>query len=210
MALAERSSRPRAPSSRPSDPTCLSPSLWTSSRASSCSRGPALRFLRRLSRKASCTSVLSRDSRRRVHQRVEGVRLCAIWCSQVCSPVSFAMYDATKNLYSSPSRRVAGYSSPIVQLRKELDLYANIRPVVSVRDFLSHLRDDTQLPTQVAKDPSEKPAVDLVVVRENTECLVSSPSLESRARPDHHVSHSTSSRRSSRIPMRDVKPEPRV
>jgi hypothetical protein len=33
---------------------------------------------------------------------------------------------------SSPSRKVAGYSSPIVALRKELDLYANIRPVVSV------------------------------------------------------------------------------
>jgi isocitrate/isopropylmalate dehydrogenase len=33
---------------------------------------------------------------------------------------------------SSPSRKVAGYSSPIVALRKELDLYANIRPVASV------------------------------------------------------------------------------
>lgn len=33
---------------------------------------------------------------------------------------------------SSPSRKVVGYSSPIVALRKELDLYANIRPVVSV------------------------------------------------------------------------------
>ncbi|KAI0370194.1 mitochondrial NAD-homo-isocitrate dehydrogenase LysB [Pilatotrama ljubarskyi] len=55
---------------------------------------------------------------------------------------------------SSPSRRVTGYSSPIVALRKELDLYANIRPVVSV-----------------AANPEDKPAVDLVVVRENTECL---------------------------------------
>ena len=36
--------------------------------------------------------------------------------------------------FSSPSKRVAGYSSPIVALRKELDLYANIRPVVSVRN----------------------------------------------------------------------------
>ena len=35
--------------------------------------------------------------------------------------------------YSSPSKRVFGYSSPIVALRKELDLYANIRPVLSVR-----------------------------------------------------------------------------
>ncbi|RXW25200.1 hypothetical protein EST38_g646 [Candolleomyces aberdarensis] len=32
---------------------------------------------------------------------------------------------------SSPSRKVIGYSSPIVALRKELDLYANIRPVLS-------------------------------------------------------------------------------
>ncbi|KAJ8487503.1 hypothetical protein ONZ51_g4132 [Trametes cubensis] len=55
---------------------------------------------------------------------------------------------------SSPSRRVTGYSSPIVALRKELDLYANVRPVISV-----------------AANPEEKPAVDLVVVRENTECL---------------------------------------
>ncbi|KAI9507688.1 mitochondrial NAD-homo-isocitrate dehydrogenase LysB [Russula earlei] len=55
---------------------------------------------------------------------------------------------------SSPSRKVAGYSSPIVALRKELDLYANIRPVVSV-----------------ASESEERPAVDLIVVRENTECL---------------------------------------
>lgn len=33
---------------------------------------------------------------------------------------------------SSPSRKVAGYSSPIVALRKKMDLYANIRPVKSV------------------------------------------------------------------------------
>ncbi|KAF9534906.1 mitochondrial NAD-homo-isocitrate dehydrogenase LysB [Crepidotus variabilis] len=53
---------------------------------------------------------------------------------------------------SSPSRRVVGYSSPIVALRKEMDLYANIRPVMSVY-------------------PSQKPSIDLIVVRENTECL---------------------------------------
>ncbi|KAJ7781515.1 homoisocitrate dehydrogenase [Mycena metata] len=55
---------------------------------------------------------------------------------------------------SSPSRKVAGYSSPIVALRKELDLYANIRPVSSV-----------------SADRTQPPAVDLIVVRENTECL---------------------------------------
>ncbi|KAF8631197.1 hypothetical protein AX15_002529 [Amanita polypyramis BW_CC] len=55
---------------------------------------------------------------------------------------------------SSPSKKVVGYSSPIVALRKELDLYANIRPVVSV-----------------APEAGQKPTIDLVVVRENTECL---------------------------------------
>ncbi|KAK7049697.1 homoisocitrate dehydrogenase [Paramarasmius palmivorus] len=55
---------------------------------------------------------------------------------------------------SSPSRKVVGYSSPIVGLRKKMDLYANIRPVLSVP------------PT-----PEEQPRVDMVVVRENTECL---------------------------------------
>ena len=33
---------------------------------------------------------------------------------------------------SSPSKAVKGYSSPIVALRKALDLYANIRPVLAV------------------------------------------------------------------------------
>ncbi len=52
---------------------------------------------------------------------------------------------------SSPTTKVAGYSSPIVALRKRLDLYANVRPVKS---------------TASAKSP-----VDLVIVRENTEDL---------------------------------------
>ncbi|KAJ8086401.1 homoisocitrate dehydrogenase [Marasmius tenuissimus] len=55
---------------------------------------------------------------------------------------------------SSPSRKVAGYSSPIVGLRKKLDLYANIRPVLSV-----------------APTPDEPAKVNMIVVRENTECL---------------------------------------
>ncbi|KAH9938466.1 mitochondrial NAD-homo-isocitrate dehydrogenase LysB [Fomitopsis serialis] len=55
---------------------------------------------------------------------------------------------------SSPVRKVTGYSSPIVALRKQLDLYANVRPVISV-----------------AANPEDKPNVDLIVVRENTECL---------------------------------------
>lgn len=52
---------------------------------------------------------------------------------------------------SSPSTKVAGYSSPIVALRKRLDLYANVRPVKS---------------TASATTP-----IDLVIVRENTEDL---------------------------------------
>jgi homoisocitrate dehydrogenase len=57
---------------------------------------------------------------------------------------------------SSPSHKVAGYSSPIVALRKKLDLYANVRPVAS--------------PASSSNDPSKKP-IDMVIVRENTECL---------------------------------------
>ncbi|CAD6578148.1 MAG: homoisocitrate dehydrogenase [Tremellales sp. Tagirdzhanova-0007] len=53
---------------------------------------------------------------------------------------------------SSPSHKVAGYSSPIVALRKHLDLYANIRPVSSVVG-------------------SQGKTVNMVIVRENTECL---------------------------------------
>lgn len=55
---------------------------------------------------------------------------------------------------SSPSHKVEGYSSPIVKLRKELDLYANIRPVVGVRGTID-----------------DKKWIDTVIVRENTECL---------------------------------------
>lgn len=53
---------------------------------------------------------------------------------------------------SSPSSAVRGYSSPIVALRKKLDLYANVRPVKSVRS------------------PGAK-QIDMVIVRENTEDL---------------------------------------
>jgi len=52
---------------------------------------------------------------------------------------------------SSPTVQTKGYSSPIVALRKKMKLYANVRPVKSVRGAL---RD-----------------VDLVIVRENTEDL---------------------------------------
>ncbi|PVH96630.1 3-isopropylmalate dehydrogenase-like protein [Periconia macrospinosa] len=52
---------------------------------------------------------------------------------------------------SSPTTKVEGYSSPIVALRKRLALYANVRPVKSIRTAAS--------------------PVDLVIVRENTEDL---------------------------------------
>lgn len=54
---------------------------------------------------------------------------------------------------SSPSQRVAGYSSPIIGLRKHFDLYANLRPVLS------------------APVRGSQPGVDMLIVRENTECL---------------------------------------
>ena len=56
--------------------------------------------------------------------------------------------------HSSPTTTTKGYSSPIVALRKRLDLYANVRPVKSVA------------PTPAFPDP-----IDLVIVRENTEDL---------------------------------------
>ncbi|KAL6901431.1 Isocitrate/isopropylmalate dehydrogenase [Trichoderma evansii] len=52
---------------------------------------------------------------------------------------------------SSPTHAVKGYSSPIVALRKRLDLYANVRPVKTVMN-------------------AAKP-IDMVIVRENTEDL---------------------------------------
>lgn len=52
---------------------------------------------------------------------------------------------------SSPTTKVAGYSSPIVALRKKMGLYANVRPVKSVAGI-------------------GRP-VDMVIVRENTEDL---------------------------------------
>jgi homoisocitrate dehydrogenase len=61
-----------------------------------------------------------------------------------------------------------------VALRKELDLYANIRPVLSVRPTpIIPVLSFNNLPEQVSPEAGQKSAVDLVVVRENTECLVS-------------------------------------
>lgn len=51
-----------------------------------------------------------------------------------------AMFGAV----SSPSNKVEGYSSPIVALRKHLDLYANIRPVASVSWLLGNTLGDSR------------------------------------------------------------------
>ena len=52
---------------------------------------------------------------------------------------------------SSPSRKVEGYRSPIVQMRREFDLYANLRPTLGLG--------------------AANAAVDLLIVRENTQGL---------------------------------------
>lgn len=61
---------------------------------------------------------------------------------------------------ASPSHPVTGYQSPIVALRRALDLYANIRPVRSGR-------------WTSGEQPLVTGPVDFVVVRENTEGLYS-------------------------------------
>ena len=56
---------------------------------------------------------------------------------------------------SSPLHRVEGYRSPIVGLRRALDLYANLRPVLSM------------------PMPASRPGIDMLIVRENSEGLYS-------------------------------------
>mgnify|MGYP005849044237 CR=1 FL=1 len=71
-------------------------------------------------------------------ETVEAVRGCGL-----------ALFGAI----SSPSRKVAGYRSPIVALRRELGLFANLRPARSV------------------PLASSRAGIDLLLVRENTEGL---------------------------------------
>lgn len=74
-------------------------------------------------------------------------------CSELSGEyASYEIFDISNEYCSSPSTKVAGYSSPIVALRKKLDLYANVRPV---KTTIGGNRDP----------------VDLVIVRENTEDL---------------------------------------
>ncbi|KAK4098633.1 Isocitrate/isopropylmalate dehydrogenase [Parathielavia hyrcaniae] len=82
---------------------------------------------------------------------------------------------------SSPTTAVKGYSSPIVALRKRLDLYANVRPVKTVVS-------------------APKP-IDMVIVRENTEDLYVKEET-TRDTPDGKVAEAIkriSQRASSRI-----------
>ncbi len=65
--------------------------------------------------------------------------LDAIWAA------GWALFGAT----SSPSTKVEGYSSPVLAMRKQFDLYANLRPTVSL--------------------PGSRAGIDLLIVRENTE-----------------------------------------
>ncbi len=53
----------------------------------------------------------------------------------------------------SPSQRVAGYRSPVVGLRQALELYACVRPV------------------RTPPLPNQRPGVDMVIIRENSEGL---------------------------------------
>ena len=69
---------------------------------------------------------------------------------------------------SSPSHAVAGYRSPIVELRRHLDLYANVRPLRGGNRALSP--EDGQ-PGSAGPEDGGRTAIDAVVVRENTEGL---------------------------------------
>jgi homoisocitrate dehydrogenase len=68
---------------------------------------------------------------------------------------------------ASPSHPVPGYRSPIVGLRRALDLYANIRPV----EGLQIAAGAGQHGMTQAIDNRQSAICDLVVVRENTEGL---------------------------------------
>ena len=85
-----------------------------------------------------------------------GTALPATTVDALKAECSGALFGAV----SSPSSPVTGYSSPIVALRKKLDLYANVRPVKAVENSKS----------TNGSSHAGKP-IDLVIVRENTEDL---------------------------------------
>ncbi len=63
---------------------------------------------------------------------------------------------------SSPSRKVQGYRSPIVQMRQRFDLYANLRPTRALA---------IETGNTPPKTPDAKAGIDLLIVRENTQGL---------------------------------------
>ncbi len=78
---------------------------------------------------------------------------------------------------ASPSTLVAGYRSPILALRRELDLYSNLRPVFSLPGSFS------------------RPGIDLLIVRENSEGLYSG---RERREGDTAIAERVISRRGSK------------
>ena len=96
---------------------------------------------------ATSGEALPEDTVEYVSRRIVPLRSCerppepsrnATALYSVRSGTSFAValffkYVLISSNRSSPIKKVTGYSSPIVGLRKQLDLYANVRPVVSVR-----------------------------------------------------------------------------
>lgn len=78
--------------------------------------------------------------------------------------------DCTAALFgavSSPSKKVEGYRSPIIQMRQHFDLYANLRPTkgLATGDGGRKTGDGS---SSVSRPPS---SVDLLIVRENTQGL---------------------------------------
>ncbi len=69
-----------------------------------------------------------------------------------------ACHAALFGAVSSPSHRVPGYRSPIVEMRRRFDLYANLRPARAV-------------PIGGRGEATPRPYIDVLIVRENTEGL---------------------------------------
>jgi homoisocitrate dehydrogenase len=75
---------------------------------------------------------------------------------------------------SSPSKRVEGYRSPIIQMRQHFDLYANLRPTkglkrLEIGDWRFHAQSPiSNLQSLISNLQSP---IDLLIVRENTQGL---------------------------------------
>ncbi len=79
--------------------------------------------------------------------------------------------DCTAALFgavSSPSKKVEGYRSPIIQMRQHFDLYANLRPTKGLLTEDGRRKTEENNRSSVSRPPS---SVDLLIVRENTQGL---------------------------------------